>query len=713
MRTSVFTALLALAACVVAIPISELMAEKLHPVPFEFHERPLASNGKAARIQAHIIAHTHDDVGWLKTPDEYFYGANQSIQRAGVQYILDSVIRELSSHPDRKFMYVEIGFFWRWWNEQSEEKKTEVRRLVKTGQLEFVNAGWVMHDEAATHYVEMIDQMTLGHMFVLNEFGVTPSAFWHIDPFGHSSGNAYMYADMGADSFFFARADYEDIIKRRNNSDMEMIWQSDPSTGTASNLFTNIMYEGTYCTHGSIGWDDQNDQAMPVEDEPQLYNRSPNNLAYLANELVNVAKTFATGYKTNQVLIPFGCDFQFQNANINYKNMDKVLAYIAQHPELGVDAFYSTPSVYTKAVHDSKPNLGVKYDDFMPYRDGPHAEWTGYFTSRAVIKGMTRVTNAVLQAVEKLATLATPHIEQSIAPASLEFMRQSQATAQHHDAVTGTEKTHVAEDYGARLALGVELVHDVVDDALQKLMGAQTTGNSTFAVPLRNSTDHVFAATAGGDPLSFVIINPTAWQRNEVVTLNISSPHYQVQSGSALVPSQVNAGCPLGVYPGYLISFVAQVAPLGVNAYTLTPSARNDITAWNKLTEAGVILKSTGVAAAFCGCGALMNVTDMSDGSVHEARHMIGWQVDPAQPCTVQRLTLFRRYMSSEGTPSDGQRSGAYIFRPNVTFSNGSAYNLKIGENHVSFYNDGAILKSVHTKYVPHYHACPPPLFVK
>ena len=58
-----------------------------------------------------------------------------------------------------------------------------------------------------------------------------------------------------------------------------------------------------------------------------------------------------------------------------------------------------------------------------------------------------------------------------------------------------------------------------------------------------------------------------------------------------------------------------------------------------------------------------------------------------------------RRYMSSEGTPDDGQRSGAYIFRPNVTFSNGSAFNLKVGENHVSFYNDGPFLKSVHTKY--------------
>ena len=33
--------------------------------------------------------------GWLKTVDEYFYGANNSIQHAGVQYILDSVMPAL------------------------------------------------------------------------------------------------------------------------------------------------------------------------------------------------------------------------------------------------------------------------------------------------------------------------------------------------------------------------------------------------------------------------------------------------------------------------------------------------------------------------------------------------------------------------------------------------------------------------------------------
>ena len=81
----------------------------------------------------HIVPHTHDDVGWLKTVDEYFTGQNNSIQtlgmglfqelqdvadfssaavgcfvrRAYVRLILDTVVRCLEQNPDRKFTYVE------------------------------------------------------------------------------------------------------------------------------------------------------------------------------------------------------------------------------------------------------------------------------------------------------------------------------------------------------------------------------------------------------------------------------------------------------------------------------------------------------------------------------------------------------------------------------------------------------------------------------
>lgn len=65
-------------------------------------------------------------------------------------------------------------------DQQTTQTQDELKHLVRNGQFEFINGGWCMHDEAATHYVAMVDQTTLGHRKLFKQFGVVPKVGWQI-----------------------------------------------------------------------------------------------------------------------------------------------------------------------------------------------------------------------------------------------------------------------------------------------------------------------------------------------------------------------------------------------------------------------------------------------------------------------------------------------------------------------------------------------------
>ena len=62
----------------------------------------------ASLLNVHIVPHTHDDVGWLKTVDQYYVGSNTSIQNAAVRNIITAVVDALLADPTKRFVYVEM-----------------------------------------------------------------------------------------------------------------------------------------------------------------------------------------------------------------------------------------------------------------------------------------------------------------------------------------------------------------------------------------------------------------------------------------------------------------------------------------------------------------------------------------------------------------------------------------------------------------------------
>ena len=150
-----------------------------------------------------------------------------------MQSIIDSVVQGLLQDPLRRFIYVESAFFSRWWDEQDDNMKEQVKMLVEEGRLEFIGGAWSMNDEAVAHYQSIIDQFTIGLHFLNETFGECgrPRVGWQIDPFGHSREQASLFTKMGFDGLFFARLDYRDKWKRLFNKTMEMIWKSSSNLG--------------------------------------------------------------------------------------------------------------------------------------------------------------------------------------------------------------------------------------------------------------------------------------------------------------------------------------------------------------------------------------------------------------------------------------------------------------------------------------------------
>ncbi|XP_076174533.1 lysosomal alpha-mannosidase II isoform X1 [Ptiloglossa arizonensis] len=622
------------------------------------------------KLNVHLVAHTHDDVGWLKTVDQYYFGSRTRIQKAGVQYILDSVIKALLDNPDRRFIYVETAFLWKWWLRQNEETKEAVRNLINEGRLEIIGGGWSMNDEAVTHYHSLVDQYTWGFRRLNDTFGscARPHIGWQIDPFGHSREQASLFAQLGFDGMFFGRLDYQDKERRLQDKAMEFVWKGSSNLGSRANLFTVALFN-TYSPPPGFCFD------ILCADEPII--DDPSSPDYNVRERINTFLQYvvqqAEVYRTNNVIITMGGDFTFQHAEMYFVNMDKLIRY-SKEMNTEINVFYSTPSCYLKAVNQANIQWSTKTDDFFPYASDPHSYWTGFFSSRPTIKFFERVGNNILQISKQLSALTNVKYDEE-----LEYFREAMGVMQHHDAVTGTEKQLVADDYARILYENIQQGTKIISEAIRKWKARkyevleQPTQEMYSCMQLNISScpyteDEHFMLTIY-NPLSFTINTPmrVPVQEGKYTIVDLSD-NSDIRSQLVPIPTSVT------VIPGrernttHELVFLATIPALGYNSYKIVKLSKGT----PQIDEANFIENE------------FYHISVDKNNQVS-----VRWKKEKNMNLT----QTFQYYEGAEGNneKSENRSSGAYIFRPkNVIHNLESTGSYKMYK--------GSVVQEIHQK---------------
>ena len=424
----------------------------------------MSSSSEENELIIHVVCHTHDDPGWLWTLDDYYMGTDHC--KVSVKRILDNMVVSLSNKPDRKFSYVEMSFFKRWYDKQTEKTKQKVKQFIKEGRLEIINGGWVMHDEAGSYYKHSIDNMRIGLKFLKEEFNITPKIGWFIDPFGHSSATSHILKQMNFDKIVLTRIDYLEKQDRINNHNLEFIY--DPF-GLGQEIFTHISYH--HYNPRKILRHYPGDKKIILNEEE---------LKDVCEKFYEEMKEERVGYRTNNILLYYGEDFAFNEADINYENIEMIMNYVNKNMQGKIKMIYSTPSQY----FDSVLKTGAKFEkhsnyDFFPYADNAHCYWTGYFSSRANLKGLIKQLGLYINICNKLLfqifmdkeilNKNKKMIEKTIE--CIYFARENLGVLQHHDAVTGTSKEKTNKDYENMAIIGIEKIKKYIYMLINALGG--------------------------------------------------------------------------------------------------------------------------------------------------------------------------------------------------------------------------------------------------
>ncbi|KAF5958872.1 hypothetical protein HYC85_006097 [Camellia sinensis] len=656
------------------------------------------------KLKVFVVPHSHNDPGWKLTVEEYY--DRQS------RHILDTIVETLSKDPRRKFIWEEMSYLERWWKDASETKKESFINLVKNAQLEIVGGGWVMNDEANSHYFAIIEQMMEGNMWLKDTIGVVPKNSWAIDPFGYSSTMAYLLRRMGFENMLIQRTHYELKKELAFSKNLEYVWRQSWDPEETTDIFVHMMPFYSYDVPHTCGPEPaiccQFDFARmrgvgsyeycPWREDPVETNQE--NVKERALKLLDQYKKKSTLYRTNTLLVPLGDDFRYvrvDEAEAQFRNYQLLFDYINSSPSLNAEAKFGTLEDYFRTLREEADRINYSLPgevgsgqvggfpslsgDFFTYSDREQDYWSGYYVSRPFFKAVDRVLEHTLRATEMMMAFLLGYCQRSSCeklPTGFSYKltaaRRNLALFQHHDGVTGTAKDHVVEDYGTRMHTSLQDLQVFMSKAIEVLLGIRhekSDQNTAQFEPaqVRSKYDvqpvHRSISANEGTAQSVVLFNPLEQTRDEIVMVIVDRPDVTVlNSNWTCVKSQVSPELQHDkskIFTGrHRVHWQASVPPLGLHVYYIA----NGFVGCGKAKPARLRISTKDNHLA-CPTPYSCSKLESADTVVIRNRHQIlTFDANLGLLQKVSREGGYKNVVGEEIGMYSSLKSGAYLFKP-------------------------------------------------
>lgn len=292
----------------------------------------------------------------------------------------------------------------------------------------------------------------------------------------------------------------------------------------------------------------------------------------------------------------------------------------------------------------------------------PHAFWTGYFTSRAALKYNVRKTSTFLQTVRQLAALGD--LKDTSAADSIHTLERAMGVAQHHDAVSGTEKQHVANDYTKRLWIGTSKCVNVINESYSSILSHLIPQVNIDNLPivycsLLNITECL--PIENQDKFSMIVYNPLPRKIQSWISIPIVGNGYQVTdlntlqvvpSDTAPVYKEIDLVIERQSQANNRLVFKSYLPPMGFTSYFINRSKQEKESEKefekSKNLGGGFDVKNDNVQLSFDGQGNLIGVQNLNK----------------SLSSSITQTYCIYKSLPGNNSDSQFQASGAYVFRP-------------------------------------------------